>query len=83
MLAYPGPDSSFEDVDVEALADCALRIAHGVAQIVGRDRFEDHAGRVGFIFPCGRGEFVEALAALQHLKGSEPVLSSSFLDGEF
>ncbi len=83
MQAYPGPDRSFGNVDVEAVTDRALRITHGVAEVVGGDRFEDHSGRVGFIFPCGCGEFVETLCALEYLEGSEAVLSPSFLDGEF
>ena len=68
---------------MQALADGALRITEGVPEIVGRDRFEDHAGRVGFIFSCGCGEFVEALSALEYLEDSEAILSPSFLDGEF
>ena len=83
MRAYPGPDRPLGNVDVEALADRALRITEGVPEIVGRDRFEDHAGRVGFIFSCGCGEFVEALSALEYWEGSEAVLPPSFLDGEF
>ena len=83
MRAYPGPDRPLGNVDMEALADHALRIAEGVAEVVGRDRFEDHAGRVGFIFSCGCGEFVETLAALEYLERSEAILSPSFFDAEF
>ena len=68
---------------MQALADRALRITHRVAEIVRRDRFEDHTGRVCFIFSCGCGEFVEALSALEYLEDSEAILSPSFLDGEF
>ncbi len=50
---------------------------------VGRDRFEDHSGGVGFIFSCDCGEFVETLAALEYLEDSEAVLSPPFLDAEF
>ena len=82
MRAYPGPDRSFGNVDVEAFTDRALRITEGVAEVVGRDCFEDHAGRVGFIFSCGCGEFIEALSALKYLEDSEAVLSPSFLHGE-
>ena len=52
---------------MQPLADRALRIAYGVAQVIRRDRFEDRSGRVGFIFSCGGGEFVEALSALEDL----------------
>ena len=83
MHAYPGPDRTLGNVDVEALADHSLRITEGVAEVIGRDRFEDHAGRVGFIFSCGCGEFIEALSALEYLEDSEAVLSPSFLDAEF
>jgi hypothetical protein len=68
---------------VQTLADRALRIAYGVAEVVGRNRFEDHAGRVCFIFPCGCGEFIETFSALQYLERSEAVLPPSFLDSEF
>ena len=83
MCAYPGPDRSLGNVDVEALTDSALRIAHGVAKVVSRDRFEDHSRRVGFIFPRSCGEFVETLAALEYLERPEAILSPSFLDAEF
>ena len=83
MRAYPGSDRSFGNVDVEAFTDHALRITEGVAEVVGRDRFEDHSGRVGFIFSCGCGEFVETLSALEYLEDSEAVLSPPFLDAEF
>jgi len=83
MRAYPGPNRPLGNVHMEAFADRVLRITEGVAEVVGRDRFEDHAGRVRFIFPCGCGEFIEALSALKYLKDSEAVLSPSFLDGEF
>ncbi len=83
MRAHPGPDRPFGNVDVEALAYRALRIAYGVAEVIGGNRFEDHAGRVGFVFPCGCGEFIEALSALEHLEDSETIQSSAFLHGEF
>ena len=83
MRAYPGPDRSFGNVDVEAFTDRALRIAQGVAEVVGRDRFENHSGRITFIFPCGCDEFVETLAALEYLERPEAILSSSFFDAEF
>ena len=83
MRAYPGPDRSFGNVDVEAFTDCALRITEGVAEVIGRDGFENHSGRVGFIFPCGCGEFVETLAALEYLERPEAILSPSFVDAEF
>jgi len=83
VRADPGPDRSFGNVHREALADHALRIAEGVAEVVGRDRFEDHSGRVGFISSCGCGELVETLSALEYLEDSESILSPSFLDGKF
>ena len=83
MRAYPGPDRSLGNVDMETLTDRTLRITEGVAEVEGRDRFENHSGRVGFIFPCGCGEFVETLAALEYLERPEAILSPSFLDGEF
>ncbi len=83
MRSYPRSDRPLGNVDVEALADRSLRITDGVAEVVGRDRFEDHAGRIGFIFSCCCGEFVETLSALEDLENSETILSPSFLDGEF
>lgn len=83
MRAYPGPNRPLGDVDVEAFPDCALRVTHGVAEVVGRDRFENHARRVGFVFSCGCGEFVETLPALEDLEDSETIQSPAFLDGEF
>ena len=83
MLSYPRPNRPFGNVDVLSLANRALCIAHGIAEVIFRNRFEDHAGRVGFIFSCGCGEFIEALSALEYLEDSEAVLSPSFLDGEF
>ena len=83
MHAYPGPDRSFGNVDVEAFTDHALRITQGVAEVVGRDRFENHSGRVAFIFSCGCGEFVKTLGALEYLERPEAILSPSFLDAEF
>ena len=83
MRAYPGPDRPLGNVDVEALADRALGITEGVAEVIGRDCFEDHVLRIGFIFSCGCGEFIEALSALEYLEDSEAVLSPSFLDSEF
>jgi len=52
---------------MQPLADRALRIAYGVAEVVGRDRFEDHVGRVRFILSRGCGEFAETLSALEYL----------------
>ena len=83
MRSYPGPNRPLGNVDVEALADHALRIAEGVAEVIGRHGFEDQAGRIGFVFSCSCGELVETLCTLKYLKGSEAVPSSSFLDGEF
>jgi hypothetical protein len=83
MRAYPGPDRSFGNVDVETFTDRALRITEGVAEVVGRYRFEDYSRRVAFIFSCGCGEFVETLAALEYLERPETILSSSFFDAEF
>jgi hypothetical protein len=83
MSAYPRPDRPLGNVDVEAFTDFALRITEGVAEVVGRDRFEDHSGRVSFIFSCGCGEFIETLSALEYLEDSEAVLSPSFFDAEF
>ena len=67
MRAYPGPNRALGNVDVEAFTDSALRITEGVAEVIGRDRFEDRSGRVRFIFPCGCGEFVETFCALEYL----------------
>ena len=83
MRAYPGPDRSFGNVDVEAFTYRALRITQGVAEVVGRDRLENHSRRVAFIFSCGCGEFVETLAALEYLERPEAILSPSFLNTEF
>jgi hypothetical protein len=83
MRSYPGPDTTFGNIDMQRLADRALGIAYGVAEIIGRDRFEDRSGRVRFIFSCGCGEFVEALSALEYLEDSEAVLPLAFLHGEF
>ena len=83
MRAYPRPDRSFGNVDVEAFADHALRITEGVPGVVGRDRFEDYSRRIAFIFSCGCGEFVETLTALEDLERPEAILSPSFFDTEF
>ena len=53
---------------MQALADHALRIAYGVAQVVSRNRFEDHAWCVGFVLSCCGGVFIEALSALKDLE---------------
>ena len=50
ICAYPGPDRPLGNVYVEAFTDCMLRIAHGVAEVVSRDRFEDYSERVSLIF---------------------------------
>jgi len=83
MRSYPGPDRTFRNVDMQPLADRALRIAYGVAEIVDRDRFEDHVGRIRLIFAWGCTEFVQTLPALEDLENSEAVQSPAFLDGEF
>ena len=83
MRSYPRPDRTFGDVDMQTLADRALRIAHGAAEVVCRNRFENHAGWVGFVFSCGCGEFVEALSALKDLEDSVAVLPATFLHREF
>src|SRR5258708_21676776 len=83
MPAYPGPDRTFGNVDMQLLADRALSIAYGVAEVIGRDRFEDRSGRVRFIFSCRCGEFIKTLSALEYLERPEAVLSPSFLDSEF
>ena len=83
MRAYPGPDRSFGDVDVETFTDCALRITEGVPEVVGRDRFEDYSRRIAFIFSCGCGEFVKTVAALEYLKRPEAILSLPFLTLNF
>ena len=67
---------------MEAFADCPLRLTHRIAEVVGRDRFEDHVRRIRLIFACGCGEFVEALSTLEDLEDSETVQSPAFLDGE-
>jgi hypothetical protein len=56
---------------------------NGVTEIVGRDRFENYARRVGFVLSRCRGVFIEAFSALKHLEDSEPVQSPAFLDREF
>ena len=81
MRLYPGPDRAFGDVDVEAVADRALRVAYGVAEVIEGNRFENRALRIGFVFSCGCGEFVKALCTLKYLKNPEAVLSPAFLDG--
>ena len=68
---------------METFTDRTLRIGDGVAEVVGRDGFEDHSGRVGFIFSRSGGEFVETLGALEYLERPEAILSPSFLDAEF
>ncbi len=68
---------------MQPLADRALRIAYGVAEIVDRDRFEDHVGRIRLIFSCGCSEFVEALSALKNLEDSVAILPAAFLHREF
>jgi len=68
---------------MQPLADRALRITYGVAEVVGRNRFEDHVGRIRLIFSCGCSEFVQTLPALEDLENSEAVQSPAFLDGEF
>jgi hypothetical protein len=68
---------------VVVLANRTLRIAYGVAEVVGRNGFEDHARRVRFIFSGVCREFVEALSALEELEVSEAVQSPPLLDGEF
>ena len=61
-----------------------LRIAERVAEIVGRDCFEDRALRVGFVFSWSCGEFIETFSALEYLERPEALLSPpSFFDAEF
>jgi len=68
---------------MQPLADHALRITYRVAEVVGRNCFEDHVGRIRLIFAWGCTEFVQALPALEDLEDSEAVQSPAFLDGEF
>jgi hypothetical protein len=68
---------------MQPLADRALRITYRVTEVVGRDRFEDHVGRIRFILSRGCGEFAETLSALEDLEDSEAVQSPAFLDGKF
>ena len=68
---------------MEAFADCPLRLTHGIAEVIGRDRFEDHVGRIRLIFSCGCSEFVQALPALEDLEDSEAVQSPALLDRKF
>ena len=82
MRSDPRPDRTFGNVDVQPLADRALRIAHGIAEVIFRNRFQDHAGRVGFVFPRGCGEFVKALSALKDLEDSVAILPAAFFHGE-
>jgi hypothetical protein len=65
VCAYPRADRPFGNVHVQPLADHALRITHGAAEIVGRDGFEDHSRRVAFVLSCICGEFVKTLSALK------------------
>ena len=58
---------------MQTLADQALSFTHGVAEIVRRHRFDDHAWRVGFVLPRFRGEFMETLPALEDLEVPESV----------
>ena len=83
MCSYPRPDRTLGNVDVQPLADRALRIAYGVAEVVGRDRFEDDVGRICLIFSCGCREFAQTLSALEDLENSEAVQSPALLDREF
>jgi hypothetical protein len=53
MRSYPGPNRRFGNVDVETLADHALRVAYRVAQVVRGNRFQDHARRIGLVFSSG------------------------------
>jgi len=68
---------------MKTIADRALRIAYGVAEVVGRNRFEDDVRRIRLIFSRSCSEFAEALPALEDLEDSEAVQSPAFLDGEF
>lgn len=81
IFSYPRTDRAFGNVDMQALADPALRIAYGVAEVIGRDRFEDNARRIRLIFSCGCSEFVQALPALEDLQISKVVQSPAFFDG--
>lgn len=63
---------------METLANRALRITEGVPEAIGRDRFLNHSWRISFILPCGCGEFVETLSALEYLERSEAILSLPF-----
>ena len=83
MRSYPGPDRTIRNVDMQPLADRALRITYRVTEVVGRDRFEDHVGRIRLIFPRSCSEFAQAFPALEDLKNSKSVQSPAFLDGEF
>ena len=67
---------------MKTIADRALRIAYGVAEVVGRNRFEDDVGRIRLIFACGCSEFVQTLPTLKDLENSKAVQSPAFLDGE-
>ena len=79
MRSNPGPDRPFGNVDVQSFADHTLRIAHGVAKVVSRNRVEDHAGRVGLILSCSGSVFMEALSTLEDLEISEAVNRLPFL----
>ena len=68
---------------MQPLADHALRITYRVAEVVGRNCFEDDVGRIRLIFAWGCTEFVRTLPALEDLENSEAVQSPAFLDGEF
>ena len=68
---------------MQPLADHALRITYGVTEVVGRNCFEDHVGRIRLIFSRSCSEFAQALPALEDLEDSEAVQSPAFLDREF
>jgi hypothetical protein len=83
MRSNPGPDRPFGNVDVQSFADHTLRIAHGVAEVVSRNRVEDHAGRVGLILSCSGSVFMEALSTLEDLEISGAVQSLALFYIEF
>jgi len=58
-------------------------VSLGVAEVVSRNRVEDHAGRVGLILSCSGSVFMEALSTLEDLEISEAVKSPALFYIEF
>ena len=82
VFVEPGTNSTVRNLTMVSPAHDSLCFCEGVAEIEGRNAFENDVERICFILACGTREAMQTFGATKHLQGLQTVAAHTFLDGE-